>query len=209
MREFIKIILLPLGLWVLPAQTAHADAVIPESLNKLISQCGACHGMDGNSVINTFPSIAGISENYFTYVIQEYTNGNRKSDVMKNLAAELSVEDIDQLAKYYAKQTYKSRDQAVDENLAQKGQVIHETYCAKCHENNGFPDQYSYGILAGQWMPYLRQAINDYLDGTRKTNPMMLIKLNRVKNEIGDQGFEQLAHFYAGVKSQPSQSPPH
>ena len=185
---------------------ADAQTNIPENVDKLAKQCGMCHGMEGNSTINTIPSIAGISEDYFRYAMEAYKNGNRKSDVMKNFADGLSEDDIKQLAKYYAQQTYQTADQAIDENLAQKGKAVHDKYCAKCHDNKGYTDQYSYGILAGQWMPYLRQTIKEYLDGSRKTNPMMMIKLKRVKNEIGGEGFEQLLNFYAGAKQQPSQS---
>jgi sulfide dehydrogenase cytochrome subunit len=208
MPRMINVLFLVAGFSVLPTQVTYGQTAAPENLNKLINQCGACHGMEGNSAINTIPSIAGISEAYFKYAMREYQNGNRKSDMMHSFADTLTEADIDHLANYFSKQIFKSRDQIVDEDLAQKGKAIHETYCIKCHDNLGSPDQYRYGILAGQWMPYLRQAIKDYLDGTRKTNPMMLIKLNRVKNEIGDQGFEELVQYYAGTKYQysPSQS---
>jgi sulfide dehydrogenase cytochrome subunit len=209
MHKYIHVILPLAVLSVLPAQVTYTQTAGPETIDKLTSQCAGCHGTGGNSTIKTIPSIAGISENYFKYVMQEYKNGSRKSAVMNNFAVELSEEDIDRLATYYARQTFKSRNQAFDKDLAKKGKAIHEKYCAKCHDNIRSPDQYSYGILAGQWIPYLRQAIKEYLNGTRKTNPMMKIKLNRVKTEIGDKGFEQLVNFYASVEPQQPASQSH
>lgn len=179
---------------------SHAESDSPEKLDNLVKQCGACHGMDGNSKSNTIPSFAGINENYFKYTIEAYKNGNRKSDLMKRFADNLSAEDVDQLAKYYVRQTYKISEQTFDENLAQKGRGVHDKYCVKCHGNNGHVDPHNYGILAGQWMPYLQLSIKEYLEGTRKVDPVMVTKLKRVKTEVGDQGIEQLIHFYASIK---------
>ena len=156
--------------------------------------------MDGNSNNEAMPSFAGISENYFKYAVEAYKNGNRKSDLMKSFIANLSPEDIDRLAQYYSKQTYKSQAQPYDEGLARKGKVLHEKYCAKCHDNNGYVDANSFGILAGQGIPYLRTAIKEYLEGVRRVNPIMITKLKRVQNQSGDAGFEQLVNFYASVK---------
>jgi sulfide dehydrogenase cytochrome subunit len=183
---------------LLPA--SQAQPATPEDLERLVAQCGSCHGMDGNSNNKAMPSFAGISENYFKYAVESYKNGNRKSDLMKSFVANLSPEEIDALAKYYSRQTYKSQEQPYDEDLAQKGMVLHEKYCAKCHDNNGYVDANSFGILAGQGIPYLRTAIKEYFEGVRRVNPIMITKLKRVQNESGDAGFEQLVNFYASVK---------
>jgi sulfide dehydrogenase cytochrome subunit len=201
MPKNLSIALLIASLTVGSVSTGHAQSGHSgEVLDQLVTQCGACHGMDGNSTSPAIPSIAGINENYFKYAIEEYRNGNRKSDLMKGFVNTLSAQEIDKLAKYYEKQTYKSKQQAFDEALAKKGKVLHDKYCAKCHDNNGYVDPYSYGILAGQGIPYLQSAIKDYLNGTRKANSIMLAKLKRVQNEVGEKGFEQLVQFYASVK---------
>ena len=49
-------------------------------------------------------------------------------------------------------------------------------------------------------MPYLTQAIKDYLDEKRRVAPMMVTKLKALKEEAGDEGIEQLVHYYASVK---------
>jgi sulfide dehydrogenase cytochrome subunit len=178
----------------------HAEPVSTKVPDKLVEQCGACHGMDGNSNSTAIPSIAGINENYFEFTIEEYKNGNRKSDLMKSLAVNLSADQIGKLANYYAKQTFKPKEQKFDKGLAQKGKELHEKYCAKCHDINDRSDPNNYGLLVGQGIPYLRSAVKEYLDGTRKVNPIMLAKLKRVQNEVGEKGFEQLVNFYASVQ---------
>jgi len=199
MNKILSMFLLVTGLAGLPTQ-AICDEPTPDDLDRLVAQCAACHGMDGNSNNNSIPSFAGINENYFKYAIEEYKNGNRNSPLMKNFADNLSPEEIDKLAKYYEKQTYKPIEQPFDQELAQKGKVLHDKYCAKCHDNNGYVDPHNFGILAGQGIPYLKSAIKEYLDGTRKANPIMTIKLRRVQNDAGEAGLDQLVNFYASVK---------
>ena len=189
-----------LTLLLIAVRVSYAETGPPEEIAKLVKQCGACHGMDGNSTINTIPSFAGINQDYFKFAMDAYKNGNRKSDVMLQFTANITAEEFERLAKYYAQQTYRPGEQNFNERLAKKGKVIHETYCAKCHDNSGYPGPYSFGILAGQWMPYIRLTLKEYLDGTRKTNPIMFAKLKRMQNAVGEEGIEQLVHFYVSVK---------
>jgi sulfide dehydrogenase cytochrome subunit len=176
------------------------SAVFAQELEALVKQCAMCHGQDGNSKSSTIPSFGGSSEKYFKYTMDAYKNGGRKSDMMKRFVDNLSADDIDKLAEHYSQQTFIPAEQEFDPQLAQQGQELHLKYCAKCHDNSGRVDPHNYGILAGQWMPYLKLSIKEYLEGTRRVNPMMVKKLKRVKNEVGEEGFEQLVHFYASVK---------
>lgn len=169
-------------------------------LEALVKQCAMCHGLEGNSRLPSMPSFGGSSEKYFKYTMDAYKNGGRKSDLMKQFADNLTTEDINTLAEYYAQQEYKPAEQKFDPQLAHKGRELHNKYCAKCHDNNGRVDPHNYGILAGQGMPYLRLTIKEYLEGARRVNPMMVKKLKRVKAEVGPEGFDQLVHFYASVK---------
>ena len=182
------------------AAMSFASSVLAAELDDLIKQCAMCHGMDGNSRLPSMPSFGGSSEKYFKYTMDAYKNGGRKSDLMKQFADNLTTEDIDKLANYYARQEYKSANQKFDSQLAQKGQELHNKYCAKCHDNNGRVDPHNYGILAGQGMAYLQLTLKEYSQGTRRVNPMMVKKLQRVESEVGPDGFTQLVHFYASVK---------
>ncbi|MGD8567481.1 MAG: c-type cytochrome [Gammaproteobacteria bacterium] len=177
---------------MISAFSVHADPI-----DKTIEKCGMCHGTDGNSPNSTIPSIAGITREYFTHTMDAYKNNGRQSDMMKNFVHSLSKDDIDKLAAYYAKQTFKPRKQEFDPAKAKQGEKLHNQYCEKCHENGGRITQNNYGILAGQWVPYLRQAIQDYLDKKRRVNPMMITKLEKLKKAAGDEGIDQLLHYYA------------
>jgi len=166
----------------------------------LVQPCGGCHGQDGNSTNPAFPTIAGITVEYFKHVMDAYKNGGRKSELMKTFVHSLSDTDVELLADYFNKQKHIAREQQVDMALAEKGKALHMQYCAKCHENSGQITVNNYGILAGQWMPYLKQAIQAYLDNNRTVNPMMITKLKALKAAAGDAGVEQIINYYASIK---------
>lgn len=171
-----------------------------DDLQQLIKQCGMCHGSDGNSPSSTIPSIAGLTLEYFKHTMDAYKNDGRKSEVMKNFVHTLTPHQIDEIGTYYQQQPYKPRDQKFDPEKAAKGKILHEKYCEKCHENQGRITENNYGVLAGQWMPYLKQAIKDYLDNKRRVAPMMITKLKALKQEAGEEGIDNLVNFYASVK---------
>lgn len=177
---------------LISAITAHA-----EPIDQIIEKCSMCHGADGNSSNPTIPSIAGITPEYFSHTMDAYKNNGRQSEMMKNFVHSLSKDDINKLATYFSKQTFKPRKQEFDPAKAEQGKKLHNKYCAKCHENGGRITENNYGILAGQWVPYLRQAIQDYLDKKRRVNPMMITKLEKLKKAAGDDGIEQLLNYYA------------
>lgn len=189
-------ILLCAAAWLSVSPQLSAD----EALDKLIAKCGMCHGKDGNSPSQGAPSIAGITEDYYLHSMHAYKHGARKSDMMKNFIAGVTDEDNKKLAKYYVQQTFKAAEQKVDATKAQAGEKLHNRYCEKCHENNGKITTFNYGVLAGQWMPYLELTMKEYLEKKRPVNPMMVKKLELAIQEGGEQAIEQLAHFYASVK---------
>ena len=175
-------------------------AVQADDLEQLIKQCGMCHGQDGNSPSSTIPSVAGLPLEYFKHTMDAYRNDGRKSELMKSFVHTLTEHQIEEIGLFYQAQKYIPRDQKYDVAKAEKGKVLHDKYCEKCHENEGRITENNYGVLAGQWMPYLTQAIKDYLDGKRRVAPMMVTKLKALKAEAGDEGIDQLVNYYASVK---------
>ena len=191
----VKFLILPISCIIVTQ-----SAVLADDLDKLIKQCGMCHGQDGNSPSSTIPSIAGLTLEYFKHTLDAYKNDGRKSELMKSFVHTLNEHQIEEIGLYYQKQKFVARDQKFDPAKAAKGKELHNKYCEKCHENEGRITENNYGVLAGQWMPYLTQAIKDYLDGKRRVAPMMVTKLKAMKQEAGDEGIDQLVNFYASIK---------
>ena len=69
--------------------------------------CAACHGVDGNSTNPDWPKLAGQHAKYLEKQIKAFKSGARKDPLMSPMAANLSDEDIADLAAYYASQKQK------------------------------------------------------------------------------------------------------
>ncbi|HQR52990.1 MAG TPA: cytochrome c [Burkholderiales bacterium] len=66
--------------------------------------CAACHGADGNSAAPDFPRLAGQQADYLAKALRDYKTGARKNAIMAPQAANLSAQDIADLAAYFSAQ---------------------------------------------------------------------------------------------------------
>ncbi len=67
--------------------------------------CAACHGADGNAPTTPdFPRLAGQHQDYLFKSLRDYKAGIRKNAVMQGQVANLSRQDMLDLAAFYAKQ---------------------------------------------------------------------------------------------------------
>jgi cytochrome c553 len=65
-------------------------------------QCQACHGLDGLAKIPGAPHLAGQVQEYLVTAMRDYKTGARKNDMMTVVMRQLSDDDIEELAAYYA-----------------------------------------------------------------------------------------------------------
>ncbi len=82
---------------------SHAGGDIAAGKEKSAT-CAACHGADGVSPTPLFPTLAGQHESYLAASLKQYRNGERKNATMAPMAANLSDQDIKDLAAYFASQ---------------------------------------------------------------------------------------------------------
>ena len=66
--------------------------------------CLACHGTNGVGITPDYPTISGQHRDYLVRALIDYQKGGRKNAIMAGMAANLTREDIDALAAYYAGQ---------------------------------------------------------------------------------------------------------
>lgn len=66
--------------------------------------CEACHGIDGKSIDPSYPNLAGQYASYLTKSLGDYRSGRRTNPIMGPMAANLSDQDIVDLAAWYASQ---------------------------------------------------------------------------------------------------------
>jgi len=177
-------------------------------VNKLVDTCSQCHERDGDSNDPNMPIIGGYSEAYIISSMTAYKNQTRscpdidyisskkkkvETTNMCRISKDLSIEDIEKLAQYYASKKFRRANQDFNLKLAQKGELIHERDCEKCHSEGGSLASDDAGILAGQWTPYLRQQFFAFYAEKRQLDSKMKPKFNKLdKTEI-----EALLNFYA------------
>lgn len=73
---------------------------------KAAQVCAACHGPDGNKPTGPdFPVLAGQYPDYLKKALADYKSGKRNNPIMKGFAATLSVQEMDDLAAWFASQS--------------------------------------------------------------------------------------------------------
>jgi len=88
---------------VLGANTVSAGD--PERGENKAGTCAGCHGSGGHSNNpSMFPSIAGMEEDKMIELLTAYREGELQDSMMNGQAANLSDQDIRDLAAYYAQQ---------------------------------------------------------------------------------------------------------
>lgn len=180
-------------------------------VDEIADSCNVCHGSKGVSTESDVPTIAGMSafviEDYLlTYQDEarpchetEYRSGDtdRPPTTMCAIADELSAEEISAIARHYADLAFEPADQAFDAALAETGASIHRRDCEKCHTDNASNPEDDAGIMAGQWMPYLRRVFEDYSSGER---PFIEDKMEEKFTALNEQEKEALIHFYGSLQ---------
>jgi cytochrome c553 len=94
------------ALMAAPATQAQPAAGAASSLadagRQRAAACAVCHGQNGLAVAPDAPHLAGMPTVYFVAQLRAYRSGARRHEVMAVMARNLSDEDIQQLAAWYA-----------------------------------------------------------------------------------------------------------
>jgi cytochrome c553 len=159
--------------------------------------CAACHGADGNSVSGEIPKLAGQTWRYLYTQLRDFKEGRRSNPVMTPQAAALSRDDMINIANYYAAQTLKPGNFAVDENKAKLGKAkADETLCTMCHLG-GFLGQNEIPRVAGQNYAYVVAQLKAFRERTRTNDAGNMTSVART---LSDADIENLGHYLAGLR---------
>lgn len=138
--------------------------------------CGACHGIDGNSVNPEWPNLAGQHARYTYDALTAFRNGLRQNALMSGQAMALSETEMRDLAVYFEVQTPAAKSVA-DPDLLDKGQRIYRggipeknvAACIACHGPTGKGNPaVPYPVIGGQYAVYAAKQLRDYASGARK-----------------------------------------
>ena len=158
--------------------------------------CAGCHGADGISPNDTWPSLAGQNAAYLVRILAAYKSGDQTDAAMTPLAQALSDGDIQDLAAYYAGLSCKATSGGKVVGDADRGKLLAKN-CASCHGETGIGSNPAWPILAGQKPGYLANVLKAFKAGLRKDPMMASVSRGLSENDIAD-----LAAYYAAQSCQ-------
>jgi len=98
MKKFGSIVsIICLSFFALASHAGDAEAGKAKSVT-----CAACHGGDGISPTPIWPNLAGQKEQYLLAQLKAFKDGTRVNAQMAPMVANLSDDDMANLAAYYA-----------------------------------------------------------------------------------------------------------
>lgn len=87
------------------AKSARAEKMVADGDGKrILPPCFVCHGAKGQGEKMDIPALVGQQADYFTKTLLAYKKGERHNDIysrMRLIAAQLSEDEIKELAEYY------------------------------------------------------------------------------------------------------------
>jgi cytochrome c553 len=202
MKYTTLVSLLAVSLFTAASAQAAGDA---EAGKAKAQACFACHGVNGNSSVPNFPKLAGQHAAYTAKQLADFKAGKTRSNaVMAPQVANLSDQDMADLAAFFAKQS-PSLGRA-DEKLAVLGQKIYRggnmdrgvPACAACHGPTGTGNPpAAYPLLSGQHSAYMVQTLKDFRDGKRKNDPNSMMR--DIASKMSDAEIEAVASYISGL----------
>ncbi|MEI6144972.1 MAG: c-type cytochrome [Methylococcales bacterium] len=182
----------------------HAEDSIDAGKEKAVA-CISCHGEHGNSLVSTFPKLAGQHSSYFVKQLQAFKNGTRKNPMMSAIASGLSQSDMADLGAYYASQKISANELPIldedddekpvattskDKNplqeiiaqgsdLYRNGDLTREvSACIACHGPFGEGNKpAAFPSLKSQHADYLIKSLTDYKTDARSNNPENMMRM--------------------------------
>lgn len=210
MRKNMKMMGLLVSVFLGLSASAMAAGNVEAGKTKSAS-CGACHGADGNSMIDINPKLAGQHASYLVKQLKEFklasqTGGEegRNNAVMNGMAAVLSEQDMLDIAAYFESQTPSEGE--TPEDVIEAGSKLYRggdlergiTACTACHgprgngtSLSGFPD------ISGQHTAYLKAQLEAFRSGQRANshNGMM----EDIAKRLTDQDIDILSKYISGL----------
>lgn len=171
---------------------------------QLQDSCALCHGERGQSRNAQYASLAGLPAAYIEAQLHAFAEGRRHSPQMSPLAANLSDQQIQSLAAYFARQSVqRSETPAQDGALVQSGQAtIAAKGCTTCH-GEGLAGGPLGPRLAGQGEGYLMDQLNAFKHGQRQDPTQAM---NAIASTLSAEEIRATAHFLAGQAPVSSQA---
>lgn len=210
MKLLIGKSLLALGLLVAVPAAMAADATAGKALT---TACAACHGADGNSVMPTFPKLAGQGEKYLLKQLKDIKSGARSVPEMTGQLDKMTDANLADIAAYFASSKMTLAGSKDDKELLELGAKIYRAgnkdvgvpACIGCHSPTGVGNAPAgFPHLGGQHADYIAKQLKDFRAGAEYTDKGRHndgdIKIMRSGvARMSDREIEAVANYIAGL----------
>ena len=181
---------------VLAALSFQSHAVDLDAGRKKAQACVACHGANGNSELPMFPVLAGQNARYLYLQLKDFKEGARKDPAMTPMAANLTPEDMQDLAAYFADQKPLGIKFNADPARVKLGfSKSEEVLCSMCHLG-GMKGQNEIPKLSGQHYAYIVKQLTDF-KARKRTNDAG--NMTAVAQTLSDEDIINISHYIASL----------
>mgnify|MGYP001563358112 CR=1 FL=1 len=179
--------------------TGSGDPVAGKAKSQI---CQGCHGVNGNSLDEFMPKLAGQYDEYIIKQMKNYLAGIRSHEIMNGMASPLSDQDIADIGAYFSKQEImKGRGWTNDERgveIYTKGGDRSKMVmtCLHCHGERGKGlDQSTamYPVIGGQHKAYLVKQMVDFREDDRLNSPNTI--MNKIVRSLSDKDIEAVSEY--------------
>lgn len=186
-----------------PATAAEGD---PAAGKQKSGACAGCHGPNGNASNEQWPNLAGQHESYIYQQLMAFKSGDRQNAIMAGQVANLSEQDMRDLAAYYGGLTMEIG--AANEDLVKQGREIYRAgddkrglpACAGCHGPAGWGNgPAAYPRIGGQNAQYLVIQLQAFAAGERPGGPGGM--MNDIASELTEAEMRAVASYASGLYS--------
>lgn len=172
--------------------------------------CFTCHGLHGaGDGTGAFPRISGQPAFYLFKQLADYASGARPNAIMTPIAQALTVQEMEDVAAYYAAQTdapYHPPTQTFDPLLIQQGGALSAIgsaekgiqACVNCHGPNGTGMGPVYPYLAGQYASYTELQLQLWQRGERKNDPLNVMA--DIARRMSPRDIQAVAAYFASMR---------
>ena len=188
------------------------EVAVAEDLKglKYILNCSECHGFDGNSTEEKWPSLAGLNSQYLQKQLLDFKSGHRINEEMNVVIQHIPTnKELQELADYFSSQTLvnlntQKRIQRYSEVNLKLGEEIYRGKrmeygipgCESCHGKNGLGDvDGKYPRLKNQNMAYLVQQMKLFRSKDRDNDHPAMMR--NIAMMMDDEDIESVAAYIA------------
>lgn len=171
---------------------------------QLAAGCASCHGAQGVSATYDYPHLAGQLATYTYKQLRDYKDGTRRQPVMSALVADLSNQDMADLAAWYASLplapppgTITEADSLAITLVTQGDGKRLLPPCASCHGARGEGAVVDVPALAGQSAPYLKATMHAYRTGQRAND--IYARMRSMAQVLSEEEISALARYYSNL----------